>query len=101
MPFDTTTAPPSPLSLPIVGHLYLLAKFPSNPWLAFNAIREKYGNIVHLMLGQVRTVMVSSPHAMREVLLVKGDVFCDRPSFYRHTLIFGGDKENCKFARID
>jgi hypothetical protein len=90
------SGPPSPLSLPILGHLYLLSKYPTNPWMGFNEIRKKYGNVVSLMLGQCKTVMISSPDAMREVLLVKGDIFCDRPSFYRHSLIFGRDKQNCK-----
>ncbi|XP_054161103.1 cytochrome P450 307a1-like [Oppia nitens] len=86
--------PPSPLCLPIVGHMYLMAKHNDNPWRGFNELRGKYGNIVGLKLGQIKAVLISSADLMREVLLVKGDIFCDRPSFFRYSLIFGRDKNN-------
>ena len=76
--------------------MHLLSKYPTNPWLGFNEIRKRYGDIVFLKLGQVKAVLVSSAEVMREVLLLKGDIFCDRPSFHRYALIFGRDRENCK-----
>ena len=86
--------PPSPLSLPIIGHIYLLAKYPTNPWNGFEAIRSTYGNVVRLQLGKFRSVLLSSTEAIREVLLVKGDIFSDRPHFDRHALIFGNNRQN-------
>ena len=76
--------------------MHLLSKYPTNPWLGFNAIRKKHGDVVSLKLGQVKAVLISSPEVMREVLLLKGDIFCDRPSFHRYALIFGRDRNNCK-----
>ena len=75
--------------------MHLLSKYPTNPWLGFNEIRKNYGNVVSLKLGQIKAVLVSAPEVMREVLLLKGDIFCDRPSFNRYSLIFGRDKDNC------
>jgi len=91
---------PSPLSLPIIGHIYLLAKYPTNPWQGFNAIRSAYGDVVRLQLGQYRSVLISSVEAIREVLLVKGEVFSDRPHFERHALIFGQNRQNGKIDAL-
>lgn len=85
---------PSPLSLPLIGHIYLLAKYPTNPWKGFNAIREQYGDVVRIQLGVYRSIMVSSLEAIREVLLVKGDAFSNRPHFDRHAIIFGNNQQN-------
>src|SRR5699024_10267149 len=86
--------PPSPCSLPILGHLHLLAPYPDNPWQGFNAIRDRFGDVCWLRLGQFPTVMVSSIEAVREVLLAKGDIFSDRPEFFRHAMIFGHNRQN-------
>lgn len=89
-------SPPSPLTLPVIGHLHLLSKYAKNPWQGFDKIREEFGDVVSLWLGSYKAVLVSSADGMREVLLTKGEIFCDRPFFHRYTLIFGGDRENCK-----
>lgn len=71
-----------------------MATYPDNPWEGFNAIRKQFGDVVRLRLGIYPTVMVSSAEAMREVLLIKGELFGDRPQFYRHALIFGRNVQN-------
>ncbi len=90
------SAPPSPQALPIIGHMHLMAKYHENPWEGMDMMRIKYGDVVALKMGQMKCVLVSSVDAMKEVLLTKGDIFCDRPFFARHAYIFGGDKDNCK-----
>lgn len=94
----TPSPPPTPPSVPIVGHLHLLSQYSDSPWKGFDAIRQQYGDVVGLQLGTVRAVLVSSPDIMREVLLTKGEIFCNRPAFDRYSLIFGGDRKNCKFS---
>ncbi|CAG2103061.1 unnamed protein product [Medioppia subpectinata] len=74
--------------------MYLLSKYKDNPWMGFNEIRRKHGDVVGLQLGQQKAVLVSSAEVMREVLLLKGDIFCDRPAFHRYALIFGRDRHN-------
>lgn len=71
-----------------------MATYPDNPWEGFNAIRKQFGDVVRLQLGIYPTVMISSAEAMREVLLIKGELFGDRPQFYRHALIFGRNLQN-------
>lgn len=85
---------PSPPKMPLIGHMYLMRDHPHNPWEGFNEIRKQYGNIVSIKMGIHPMILVSSFEAMKEVLLYKGDIFADRPNFYRHDVIFGGDKEH-------
>ncbi|KAI1305954.1 Cytochrome P450 -like protein [Halotydeus destructor] len=86
--------PPSPRAMPVIGHLHLLAKYQENPWEGFDTFRQEHGNIVGIQLGNFSAVLVSSSELAREVLLTKGEVFCDRPKFDRYRRIFGNDRQN-------
>nr|WPM94882.1 cytochrome p450 307A2 [Polyphagotarsonemus latus] len=96
--------PPSPLSLPIVGHLYLLARYATEPWIGFNEIKKKYGDIVKLQLGEYNFVLLSSIKSIKEVLLIKSQQFMDRPHFERYEYVFGGDRDNalalCDWSKL-
>ncbi|KAL9257541.1 Tryptamine 5-hydroxylase-like protein, partial [Drosera capensis] len=77
----TKTLPPSPsLRLPILGHLHhlLLTSFP--PHHALHGISRSLRHpIMHLSLGQIPTIVVSSASLARDVLKTCDHVFCDRP----------------------
>lgn len=88
--------PPSPASVPVFGHLHHLSKYSANPWDGFDSFRAAHGNIVSLQLGVWKSLLVSCPELIREVLLTKGEIFANRPNFERYRIIFGGDRENCK-----
>ncbi|KAG8377505.1 hypothetical protein BUALT_Bualt08G0039900 [Buddleja alternifolia] len=69
--------PPSPpLSIPIIGHLYLIRK-PLHRTLA--KISNKYGPILLLQFGSRPVVVVSSPSAAEECLTKNDMVFANRP----------------------
>lgn len=85
---------PRPPSMPLIGHLHLMRDYQHNPWEGFNAIRRQYGDLVSLKMGIHQMVLISSVDHMNEVLIKKGDIFADRPSFPRHDIVFGGDKEH-------
>lgn len=70
--------PPSPPSLPIIGHLYLLKK-PLHRTL--HSLSEKYGPIVSLQLGSRHVLVVSSPSAAEECFTKNDIVFANRPDF--------------------
>ncbi|KAK7345105.1 hypothetical protein VNO77_15553 [Canavalia gladiata] len=67
--------PPSPRSLPIVGHLYLLSKIPHQ---AFHKISSRYGPLVYLMFGSKPCVIVSSPEMARLCLKTNETCFLNR-----------------------
>ncbi|CAI0464946.1 unnamed protein product [Linum tenue] len=73
---DQTSLPPSPPSLPFIGHLHLL-KEPIHRTL--QTLSHKYGPIFSLTLGVRRAIVVSSPALADECLNKNGAVFADRP----------------------
>lgn len=68
--------PPSPFSLPIIGHLHLI-KTPLYQSLA--TLLSKYGPVLYLRLGCRRVLVVSSPSAVEECFAKNDMVFANRP----------------------
>ncbi|KMT02086.1 hypothetical protein BVRB_9g208150 [Beta vulgaris subsp. vulgaris] len=79
--------PPSPPKLPIIGHLHLVGSLPHR---SFQDLAKKYGPIMHLNLGSMHVIVVSSPE-MAERLLRNHDILCaKRPmSQVSHDLSYG------------
>ncbi|XP_044260126.1 cytochrome P450 307a1-like [Tribolium madens] len=85
--------PPSPLKLPIIGHLHLLAGY-QVPYQAFTSLSKKFGSVFSLQLGYVKCVVINGQKNIREALVTKGHHFDSRPNFERYQQLFSGDKEN-------
>ncbi|NP_001234847.2 cytochrome P450 71 family protein [Solanum lycopersicum] len=68
--------PPSPPSLPIIGHLHLLNQMPHHTF--FN-LSQKLGKIIYLQLGQIPTLIISSPRLAELILKTNDHIFCSRP----------------------
>ncbi|KAM3342116.1 cytochrome 81C13-like [Capsicum galapagoense] len=68
--------PPSPLSLPIIGHLYLIK---NSFHQTLTSLSTKYGPILHLRLGCRNLLVVSSPSAVEECFTKNDIVFANRP----------------------
>ncbi|XP_018336239.1 cytochrome P450 307a1-like [Agrilus planipennis] len=90
---DCLPQPPTPRGLPIIGHLHLLGGY-EVPYQAFSALGKKYGNVIGLKLGTVKSVIVNGQESIREILVTKGHHFDNRPNFERYQHLFGGNKEN-------
>ncbi|KAK4342519.1 hypothetical protein RND71_038335 [Anisodus tanguticus] len=68
--------PPSPLSLPVIGHLYLVKK---TLHLTLTSLAGKYGPVLYLKLGSMPLIVVSSPSAIEECLTKNDIIFANRP----------------------
>ncbi|KAG4398929.1 hypothetical protein GLYMA_08G140600v4 [Glycine max] len=68
--------PPGPIGLPILGSLHKLG---ANPHRGLHQLAQKYGPIMHLRLGFVPTIVISSPQAAELFLKTHDLVFASRP----------------------
>lgn len=70
--------PPSPLSLPIIGHLHYLGEFPPR---SLQSLSRKYGPLMLLQMGFTPTLVVSSAEMAKELMKTHDIVFSNRPAF--------------------
>nr|POF19144.1 cytochrome p450 [Quercus suber] len=68
--------PPGPRGFPIFGNLHMLGEFPHKD---LHQLAQKHGPIMHLRLGMVPTIVVSSPEAAKLCLKTHDLVFAGRP----------------------
>ncbi|CAM8971465.1 unnamed protein product [Rhodiola kirilowii] len=68
--------PPSPFALPIIGHLHLIAPIPHQ---AMYNLSVKHGPLMHIKLGSVPAIVVSSSEMAKEVLKTHEACFMNRP----------------------
>jgi len=81
--------PPGPWNLPVIGSLHHLAGAP--PHRALLRLARRHGPLMLLRLGEVPTVVVSSPEAAAEVMRTNDPVFASRPQGAMVDIVgFGG-----------
>ncbi|GFZ21179.1 hypothetical protein Acr_29g0003410 [Actinidia rufa] len=68
--------PPSPPRIPIIGHLHLLTDMPHH---SLAQLARELGPIIHLQLGQVPTLVISSAHLAQLILKAHDHAFASRP----------------------
>jgi len=90
--------PPGPMSLPLVGNLFLIKK--GDILKTFRDLRSKYGDVYSFKLGYHKAVVVNGYEAMKEILAKKGDDTSERPDSFLIKFLFQGEGELtiCYFA---
>ncbi|KAM3234090.1 hypothetical protein P3L10_019449 [Capsicum annuum] len=83
--------PPGPWRLPIIGSLHHLTG--TLPHRTFRSLAQKYGPLMYLQLGEVPTVVISSPSMAKEVLKTHDLTFATRPEFISTKIIFYNYKD--------
>ncbi|KAK8575124.1 hypothetical protein V6N12_062800 [Hibiscus sabdariffa] len=69
--------PPSPWKLPLIGHLHLFMS--SLPHRRLMELSKRHGPVMHLKLGELSHVVVSSPEAAKQVMNTHDINFANRP----------------------
>ncbi|KAI5432838.1 hypothetical protein KIW84_020227 [Lathyrus oleraceus] len=78
--------PPGPWTLPLIGNIHQIISS-SLPHHCFKKLAEKYGPLMHLKLGEVPYVIVTSPEMAKEIMKTHDVSFCDRPNLMLSTIV--------------
>ncbi|MFQ6647017.1 hypothetical protein Gotur_019680 [Gossypium turneri] len=76
---NSNRLPPSPPSLPLIGHLHMQLFDNSAPHIFLWKLSQKYGSLVYLRYGLKPILVVSSAKMAKEVMKTHDLDFCSRP----------------------
>ncbi|KAK2966908.1 hypothetical protein RJ640_027028 [Escallonia rubra] len=92
---STDKLPPGPWKLPLVGNLLCLVG--SVPQRALRDLAKKHGPLMHLQLGEISVIVVSTPQMAKEVLKTHDTAFANRQELLA-TRIIAYDNTDVAFA---
>ncbi|EOY12081.1 Cytochrome P450 71D10, putative [Theobroma cacao] len=83
--------PPGPWKLPFVGNMHQLLG--SLPHHILKDLANQHGPLMQLQLGEISTIVVSSPEIAEDVLRTHGIVFAQRPQLLSMSIITYGFRD--------
>ncbi|KAL3649922.1 hypothetical protein CASFOL_006325 [Castilleja foliolosa] len=85
--------PPGPRKLPFIGNLHLFAASRNTPFQqTLRDLSKKYGPLMHLRLGEIDAIIVSSPETAKLVMKTHDITFASRPSLILSDNVYGNNK---------
>ncbi|KAG9443508.1 hypothetical protein H6P81_014848 [Aristolochia fimbriata] len=82
--------PPGPWKLPVVGNIHQLG---TQLHRVLYNLSQRYGALMHLKLGQISLLVVSSPDAARQVMKAHDLVFSQRPHVLGSSILTYGNSD--------
>ncbi|XP_071687328.1 premnaspirodiene oxygenase-like [Rutidosis leptorrhynchoides] len=78
--------PPGPWKIPIIGNIFsMVSRQP--PHHVLRNLALKHGPLMHLQLGEVSALIVSSPQVAKEIMIKNDVAFADRPEIQAGKII--------------
>ncbi|KAL3534263.1 hypothetical protein ACH5RR_002724 [Cinchona calisaya] len=75
---STCHLPPGPWRLPLIGNIHQLVGS-QPPHQSLGNLAKKHGPLMHFQIGEISTVVVSSPDTAKQVMKTHDTVFASRP----------------------
>ncbi|KAF7831302.1 cytochrome P450 71D10 [Senna tora] len=81
--------PPGPPTVPILGNMHQIGAMPHR---SLALLANQYGPLMHIKLGGLSTIVVSSPEMAKEVMKTHDTIFANRPYLLAADIITYGSK---------
>lgn len=86
---SSSKLPPGPPKLPLIGNMHQLGAMPHH---GLAKLAQQYGPLMHMKLGGLSFIVVSSPEMAKEVMKTHDIIFANRPHFIAADVITYGSR---------
>ncbi|RZC47135.1 hypothetical protein C5167_040067 [Papaver somniferum] len=91
-------SPPGPWKLPFIGNLHNMLALGLEPHRSLRNLANTYGPIMHLQLGEVPMLVVSSPSVVKQIMKTHDLSFAERPELHSGKIMLY-DRSSVIFSR--